>query len=67
MGIYFIRFGLSKAQTFSVKIGMQRIDNVGWQTFIKKKTQKIVTVVSGGFESYFYISYIVWYRFDSVK
>ena len=33
---------------------MQRIDDIGRQTFIKKKSQKIVTVVSGGFKAYFY-------------
>ena len=54
MGINFIRFRLSEAETFSVKICVKRIDNKGGQTFIKKKSQKIVTVVSGGFQSYFY-------------
>lgn len=33
---------------------MQRIDNVGQQTFIKKEFQKIVAIVSGGFKPYFY-------------
>ena len=64
MGIYFIRFGLSKAQTFSVQIGMQRIDNIGRETFINEISQKIVVVVSGSFQSYFYFREVIRDRAD---
>ena len=39
-GINFIRFRLSKAETFSVKICVKRIDNKGGQTFIKKRNPR---------------------------
>ena len=50
-GINLIRIDLSKTQPFSVKIGMQRMDNEGGQTFIKKESRQILAVVSGGFQS----------------
>ena len=55
MGINFIRFRLSKAETFSVKICVERIDDEGVETFVKEITEQVVRVVSGGFQSYFYI------------
>ena len=40
---------------------MKRIDNKGGQTFINEKSQKIVIIMTGSFQSYFYIIRI---RFD---
>ena len=50
-----ISFGLTKTETFSIQIGMQWVDDVGGQTFIKKKPEDVVAVVSGSLESYFYV------------
>ena len=33
---------------------MQRIDNVGWQTCVKQKSENVVAVMSGSLKSYFY-------------
>ena len=33
---------------------MQRIDDVGGQTFVKQKSEDVVAVVSGSLKSYFY-------------
>jgi len=33
---------------------VQRIDNVGWQTFVKQKSENVVAVVSSSLKSYFY-------------
>ena len=33
---------------------MQRIDKVGWQTFVKQKSEDVVAVVSGSLKSYFH-------------
>lgn len=37
---------------------MQRIDNVGWQTFGKQKSENVVAVKSGSLKSYF--CYVCW-------
>ena len=57
-GIDLIRFRFSKAETFSVKICVERIDDQGGQTFINEITEQVVRVVSGGFQSYFYFKHI---------
>ena len=33
---------------------MQRIDDVGWQAFVKQKSEDVVAVVSGSLKPYFY-------------
>ena len=38
----FIRFRLSKAETFSVKICVERIDDEGGQTFVHEITEQVV-------------------------
>ena len=54
-----VNFRLSKAETFSVKICVGRIDDEGGETFVNEITEQVVRVVSGGFQSYFYIGHIV--------
>ena len=44
----------SKAEAFSVKVGVQRIDDIGRQTFVKQISENVVAVVSGSLKSYFY-------------
>ena len=36
---------------------MQRIDKVGWQTFVKQKSEDVVAVVSGSLKPYFYFAF----------
>lgn len=48
----------TKAQAFPVEIGVQRIDDVGWQAFVKQKSEDVVAVVSGSLKPYFY--FIFW-------
>jgi hypothetical protein len=33
---------------------VQRIDNVGWQTFVKQESENVVAVMSGSLKSYLY-------------
>lgn len=37
---------------------MKRIDDEGGETFVNEITEQVVRVVSGGFQSYFYIWHI---------
>ena len=37
---------------------MRRIDDVGWQAFVKQKSEDVVAVVSGSLKPYFY--FIFW-------
>ena len=46
---------MTKAETFSVEIGVQRVDEEGGQTFLKKKPEDVVAVVSGSLKPYFYV------------
>ena len=49
-----VSLGFSKGQAFSVQVGVQRIDNIGGQTFVKQKSENVVAVVSGSLKSYLY-------------
>ena len=53
-----VSLGFAKAQAFPVEVGVQRIDDIGWQAFIKQKSEDVVAVVSGSLKSYFY--FILW-------
>ena len=44
----------AKAQAFSVEVGVQRIDDVGVQAFVKQKSKNVVAVVSGSLKPYLY-------------
>ena len=44
----------AEAEALSVKVGVQRIDNKGVQTFVKQKSENVVAVMSGCLKSYFY-------------
>ena len=57
-GIDLIRFRFSKAETFSVKICVERIDDIGGQTFVNEITEQVVRVVSSGFQFYFNFRHI---------
>lgn len=37
---------------------MERIDKQGGETFVNEITEQVVRVVTGGFQSYFYIGHI---------
>ena len=43
----------TKAEAFSVKVGVQRVDDKGGQTVVEKKPEDVVAVVSCGLKSYF--------------
>ena len=49
-----VSLGFTKAQAFSVEVGVQRIDDVGVQAFVKQKSKNVVAVVSGSLKPYFY-------------
>ncbi len=42
-----VSLGFAKAQVFPVQVGVQRIDDKGWQTFVKQKSENVVAVMSG--------------------
>ena len=44
----------TETEAFSVKVGVQRIDNIGWQAFVEQISENVVAVVSGSLKSYFY-------------
>ena len=44
----------AKARAFPVEVGVQRIDDVGGQTFVKQKSEDVVAVMSGSLKPYFY-------------
>ena len=44
----------AKAKALSVEVGVQRIDDIGGQTFVKQKSENVVAVMSGGLKPYFY-------------
>ena len=46
---------------------MERVNDVGWQAFVKEKSHNVVAVVTGGFESYFYFAQISCYGFEPLK
>ena len=49
-----VSLGFAKAQAFPVEVGVQRIDDVGVQTFVKQKSEDVVAVMSGSLKPYFY-------------
>ena len=49
-----ISLGFTKTHTFSEKVGVQRIDNIGWQALVKQKSENVVAVMSSCLKSYFY-------------
>ena len=50
-----ICFGLTKTETLPVQIGVQRVNEIGVQTVLKKKPEDVVAVVSGSLKPYFYV------------
>ncbi len=44
----------TETAAFSVKVGVQWIDDVGDQTFVKQKSKDAVAVMSGSLKPYFY-------------
>ena len=49
-----IGFSFAKAETFSVQVGVQRVNDISWQTVVKKEPKNVVAVMSGSLKSYFY-------------
>ena len=41
---------------------MERIQDIGGETFIQQESEEIVTVMTGGFEPYFHFAQILCYR-----
>ena len=54
IGIHTIGFGFAKAETFSVQVSVQRVNDISWQTVVKKEPKNVVAVMSGSLKSYFY-------------
>ena len=46
---------------------MQRVDDIGGQTFVKEKSEDVVAVMTGGLKSYFYIAQIRCCRLEPLK
>lgn len=45
---------------------MQRVNDISWQTVVKKEPKNIVAVMSGSLKSYFYLSDF-WCSFESFE
>ena len=56
--IHSVSFGLSKAEAFPIKVCAQGIQDIGEQTFVKKKPQQVVAVMSGRLKPYLY--FVLW-------
>lgn len=50
--IYPVYLRFTKADAFSVKVGVQRLADIGVHTFVKKKSEDVVAVMSGSLKSY---------------
>ena len=50
--------GFAETQVFSLKVGVQRIDDIGWQTFAQQKSENVIAVVSSSLKSAFY--FVCW-------
>ena len=46
---------------------MERVNDIGGQTFVKEKSEDVVAVVTGGLESYFYFAQIRCYGFEPLE
>ena len=64
----------TETEAFSVKVGVQRIDDIGWQAFVEQISENVVAVVSGSLKSYTDTAYhneelksLTRYRFDKVR
>ena len=44
----------SETETFSVKVCVQRVQDIGVQTVVKEKTENVVAVMPGRLKPYFY-------------
>lgn len=53
-----ISLGFAETQVFSLKVGVQRIDDIGWQTFAQQKSENVIAVVSSSLKSAFY--FVCW-------
>ena len=49
-----IRLGLSETEAFPVKVGAQRVQDIGGQTVVKEKPKDVVAVMPGRLKPYFY-------------
>ena len=45
-----------QAEAFPVKVGVQGVNDVGYQTTVKKKLKDVVAVVAGSLKPYFVMS-----------
>ena len=46
---------------------MERVNDIGGQTFVKEKSEDVVAVMPGGFKSYFYFTQIRRYRLERLE
>ena len=46
---------------------MERVNDIGGQTFVKEKSEDVVAVMPGGFKSYFYFAQIRCYRLKRLE
>lgn len=52
--IHAVCLGKTQAEALKEKIGVERIQDEGSQTFIQQESEYVVAVMTGGFKSYFY-------------
>ena len=63
------RIGFRSAETFCFpkQIGVKGIYDIGVQTFVKKKSQQVVAVMTSCLKSYFYFAQIRCYRLERLE
>lgn len=52
---------------FVKQVGVEQVQDKGGRTFAEEKTENVVAVMAGVFESYFYFVQIAYYIFKSLK
>ena len=52
--IHLVCLGPFQTETFLVKVGAQRVQDIGGQTVVKKKPEDVVAVMPGRLKPYFY-------------
>ena len=52
-------FGLAKTGRLTEQIAVEQVNDVGWQAFVKEKSEDIIiAVMTGSLKSYFYYAQI---------
>ena len=63
------RIGFSATETirFPIQIGVERIYDIGVETFVKEKSKQVVAVMTSSLKSYFYFAQIRCYRLERLE